>query len=196
MAQQQLEIGTAALQEHALGWHADGWSDFELHLVVPGRVIVKKNHLKPIQYGGRASIAKDAEYTRWEREACDHMSDQWAAVFAEPIPKHVELNFCVLAYLENRRGWPDLTGIYEGPQDVCEKHHARCELRPMKSGRRVGRPKCSRHAGVLTNDRQVRGHVGSDIRVDAHNPRTEIIITPWWRIEANLTAAIREARGA
>lgn len=161
--------------EHELGWHYEDLSDFEFRLVVPGRIIVKKNHLTVMRLGGRTRIGPDGEFKRWQKTAADALSDQWSAVFREPIPKHVELNLAVISYLESRRGWPDLSGTYEGPQDVLEAHRSTCDL---TVGVRTHRPKCRRHAGVISNDSQVCGHVGSDRRIDPDNPRVELILTP------------------
>lgn len=35
-----------------------------------------------------------------------------------------------------------------------------------------------KHAGVIANDRAICGHVGSDRRIDANYPRTELTLTP------------------
>lgn len=152
--------------EHALGFHHPDLRDFEFRLVVRGRIIVKKNNLGVRQFGGHSSIGPTSDYTRWERSAFEQLSVQWSTVFRVPIPADVPLNLAVITYLPNRRGWPDLSATYEGPQDVLEEHKRTCK------------PNCRRHAGVFSNDRYVCGHVGSDRRVDASDPRTELVITP------------------
>ncbi len=158
-----------------LGWHYEDLSGFEFRLVVPGRPTPKKNHLKPIRIGGVGRIATDSDYNRWERHAWLTLQAQWSAAFRMPIPADIEINLAVVTYLENRRAWPDLSALYEGPQDVLEAHRTRCDL---TTGPRNGLTKCKRHAGVITNDRQICGHVGSDRRLDPHNPRCELILTP------------------
>jgi hypothetical protein len=160
---------------HALGWHLEDLSDFRFTLVVSGRPTPKKNHLKPIRIGGVGRIATDGEYNRWERHAWSELTAQWAQVFKEPIPIIVEINLAVVVYLENHRAWPDLSALYEGPQDVLEAHKPRCDL---TLGARNGLPKCKRHAGVISNDRQICGHDGSDRRIDPDNPRCELVLTP------------------
>jgi hypothetical protein len=154
-----------------LGWHYPDLSDFRITLVVSGRPIVKKNHLTVYRAGKRMSMGPDGEYKRWLRRAWEELTRQWAAEFREPIPGDIEINLAVITYLENRRGWPDLSGTYEGPQDVLEGHRHTCNLEP-------GKQQCRRHAGVITNDRQICGHVGSDRRIDPNNPRLELVLTP------------------
>lgn len=154
--------------ETVLGWHYPDLRDFEFKLVVHGRLIVKKNHLGVRQFGGHSSIGPDGDYKRWEREAFKQLGAQWSSVFNMAIPADVPLNLCVVTYMPDRRGWPDLSGTYEGPQDVLEVHRSTCDLK-----------KCRRHSGVITNDRQVFGHVGSDRRIDKAAPRAELTITPY-----------------
>lgn len=166
-AQLSLQAPQQQRREHRLGWHYDDLSDFEFRLVVPGRAIVKKNNISVWSISGRASMGPNSKYSRWERAAVAHLLAQWTPIFAGPIPKHIALNLCVLTYLPNRRSWPDLSATYEGPQDVLEAHRTRCDLK-----------KCKKHSGVITNDTQICGHVGSERHVDPTNPRVEIILTP------------------
>ena len=179
-AQRKLDLPTAARRiETPLGWFVPGLADFELRLVIPGRIVPKKNHLKPIRVGRAGRIAPDSVYTAWERSAWAALVEQWAPVFREPIPKHIEVALTVIAYLPNRSRWPDLAACFEGPQDVLEAHRPTCDLRV---GVRNGLPKCRKHAGVITNDSQVCGYpLDSDRRVDKANPRTEIILRPYRR---------------
>lgn len=151
---------------HALGFHFPDLHDFEFRLVVRGRAVMKKRSQKVHQVGGHSSIGWSSEYKAWERDAAAELAAQWLALFRSAIPADVALNLCVLTYLPDRRGWPDLSATYEGPQDVLEAHKPTCK------------PKCQRHAGIITNDRQVFGHVGSERRIDAQRPRTELILTP------------------
>lgn len=159
-----------------LGWHFPDLRDFEFRLVIEGRPIVKKNHLTAIIIGKRRSIAPDTIYRAWEREAHRQLTEQWGAVFKAPIPKHIGINLAVITYLENRRGWPDISGTYEGPADVLQAHRPKCDLTIMP---KLKTTRCRQHAGVIANDSQIRGHVGSDIILDRNNPpRVELIITP------------------
>jgi hypothetical protein len=153
--------------EHAHGWHCEGFSDFEITLVVRGRLIVKKNHHAVIRIGKRMSIAPDGEYRRWEKLAVEQLAAQWASVSRIPIPAGKPLNLRVITYLPNARGVPDLCATYEGTQDVLEAHRERCDR------------KCRKHAGVIENDAWVCGHIGSDRRMDANDPRVELTLTPY-----------------
>lgn len=176
----QLALTTActapARIETPVGWYLEDYSDFEFKLVITGRIVPKKNHLKPIRIGSRGSIATDSDYNRWERHAWMELRQQWSSVFSEPLPKHIELNLAVVSYFDDLRSWPDLSATYEGPQDVLEAHRSTCDL---TVGKRNGLPKCKRHAGVITNDRQVCTHHDSDRILDRDiPPRVEIYLTP------------------
>lgn len=149
--------------ETPLGWHTPDLSAFRFALVTTGRIIVKKNHLERRHPHG---IGPDSVYRAWAKAAAAELWSQWVCVFREPIPRHVALNVAVISYLKNRHGEPDLSGTYEGPQDVLQAHTKRCKST------------CKVHAGVIVNDSQVRGHCGSDIRIDPVRPRVELIITP------------------
>lgn len=151
---------------HELGWHIPDLSAFEIRLSIPGRLVTKKNNVQPIVISGHASIGYTSAYKAWEKMAAAALAAQWGAVFREPIPAYVDLELQVLTYLPDRRGWPDLVATYEGPQDVLEAHRRTCP------------PKCRRHSGVISNDRQVFGHTGSARLVDPANPRVELVLTP------------------
>lgn len=152
--------------EHELGWHNEDFSDFELRFVVPGRLMVKKNHQKIIKLGKFSRIAPGTNYEHWQRDAVASLAQQWSRVSRVPVPDGIALNLCVVTYLADRRGWPDLCATYEGPQDVLEVHKRTCKTN------------CRKHAGVIANDKWICGHTGSDRRIDPGYPRTELTLTP------------------
>ena len=152
--------------DHALGFHYPDLQDFEFTLVVPERPIVKKNNIQIMRRGSFSSIGYKSRYARWEVAAANALKTQWSVLFKSPIPIDVTVNLCVLTYLPDRRGWPDLSASYEAPQDVLEAHRGTCK------------DKCRRHSGVIANDRQVCAHRGSDRLVDKRYPRMVIVITP------------------
>lgn len=148
---------------HKYGWHMPDWSEFEIKLWVPGRPIVKKNNLTT--YPHTKGIGPNKVYTKWQNAAVGHLRLLWHHVSEAPIPLGIPINLAVISYMPNKRGWPDLSGTYEGPQDVLEVCTGRCK------------PNCKKHSGVITNDSQVCGHAGSDRRISATNPRVELVLT-------------------
>ena len=167
------DLPDGAIPAGRLGWYLPDWSDFELRLVVEGRPIVKKNNIQPIYMKAmrRASIGYTAKYKGWERDAAEQLASQWCAVFTGPLPEGIEINAAIVAYMPDRRGWPDLSAIYEGPQDVLEGHRRTCK--------HEGRGRCRRHSGCIVNDKWIYGHSGSDRRIDRARPRVEITLTPY-----------------
>lgn len=152
---------------HALGFHAEDWSDFELHFRISGRIIVKKRSHIIVRMGPRVSIGYSSEYKRWEKAAAAELAAQWAAAgITAPIPAEVKLNLTVITWFENRSGIPDLSATLEGPADVLEAHKPTC------------REDCKRHSGVISNDKWIFGHVGSDRLLDPDDPHTELILRP------------------
>lgn len=175
-AQQRGRVDTVStldglVHRHALGWHREDWSDFELRFRISGRIIVKKNNTQVIWLGPRASIGYTAEYKAWEKRAAAEIAEQWKSIFpfATPYPlqDRTRLNLRVVTYFEDKRGIPDLCATYEGVQDVLEAHKPRCDLK-----------KCHRHAGVIANDKFVCSHIGSDRLLDPDDPHTELTLTP------------------
>lgn len=162
---QQLQLGSERIVT-ALGFHYPDLRDFRFTLVVPERPIAKKNNIQIMRRGRFSSIGYKPRYAKWEVAAAHSLKTQWSPIFRSPIPLDVTINLCIMTYLPDRRGWPDLSATYEAPQDILEAHRSTCK------------PNCRRHSGIITNDRQVCAHRGSDRLVDKLHPRLVITITP------------------
>jgi len=152
--------------EHALGWHYDDLSEFELRLVIVGPPFSFKRAKQVVTVNGHASIGLTTNAKHYMRDAVGQLRAQWALLFREPIPRHIELNAAIRSYLPTRRT-TDASNLYQGVEDAMQVCGPKCK---------VG---CKMHAGVLTDDAQIRTHDGSDRLYDKHNPRVEITLSPY-----------------
>lgn len=92
------------------------------HVVIPGKVGIKKNSRKQIRdsYGRTRNIPSE-RYSNWERVATPHVLQ---AIVRKPrnlpIPAtcliHAEFEF----HFKNNKALPDTSNCIEGPQDVME----------------------------------------------------------------------------
>lgn len=116
---------------------------------IPGRAYVKKNTSK--KWRGR--VVYTPQYEGWRATATKHIK---MAMGLSPamFPFDGQLGLKVLFYFENHQAEPDLSALYEGPQDVLQE------------------------CGVITNDRQFNSHDGSR-KIFGEEAKTEIEI---WRI--------------
>jgi hypothetical protein len=159
--------------EHKLGWHLDGWDDFELRLVISLAPFSFKRAKRVIILGKHASLGLTPQAKHYMREASAQLRWQWSSCFHEPIPGNVQINAAIRSYLPTRRK-TDSSNLYQGPEDVMQCCTPRCK------------PGCDRHAGVIVDDHQIRTHNGSDRLFDRENPRVEIVLTPYVARDARL----------
>lgn len=152
--------------EHALGWHYADLRDFELRLVVRGPPFSFKRAKQVVTVNGHASIGLTTKAKHYMRDAVDQLKRQWCDVFREPIPRDVELNAAIRSYLPTRRTI-DASNLYQGVEDAMQACGPKCK------------PGCKMHAAVVTDDVQIRTHDGSDRLYDKHNPRVEIVLSPY-----------------
>lgn len=169
---------------HALGFHLEDLSDFELRLVIdfePFTVVRRgkragetytirpvfswKRAHKPSFIGGHGSISRTTEADKWAAAAAKQLREQWTSVFKESLPDFVAVNARIISYLPSAANI-DASNLYQGPEDV------------LKACRKGCKPRCKIHAGVLVDDRQIGSHDGSRRRIDRKKPRVEITLTP------------------
>ncbi len=160
--------------EHALGFHYADLRDFEFRLVVRGRPFVLKNSKvistlimpakqptsrkrcprckTPLSVIPKVLPSKEAE--AYLEHATMQLRAQWASVFREPIPAHVEVNATIITYRATRHR-NDASNLYQAPEDALQA------------------------AGVLVDDFQIGSHDGSRRRHDPADPRVELVLTPY-----------------
>lgn len=118
-------------------------------ITIPGRPITKKNHQqirKNRRTGGRF-IAQSEAYQNYETECLWELKKYRGPKFTGPI------RLTCRYWVPDRRGWPDLPGLYQATADILEK------------------------AGIIDNDRNVVSMDGSQIvGIDRESPRVEIEI--------------------
>lgn len=121
----------------------------ELHYIVSGSPIVKKNTQKVVRSRGRTFVAYSPQYKEWLHRAMDELALQHRP--EEPIDYPVIL-LCKF-FMQSLRV-VDLSALYEGIQDTLVKME------------------------ILKDDNFniVIGHDGSRVLLDRDNPRTEISI--------------------
>lgn len=139
--------------EHALGWHCPDLSDFEFRLVIRGRPFVLKNSKRAVVSGGRPRIIPSKRAGEYLADASLQLSQQWAPLFATPIPEGVAVNARLVTYCATRHR-ADASNLYQAPEDALQA------------------------AGVLTDDYQIASHDGSRRRYDKQRPRVEVTLTP------------------
>lgn len=111
-----------------------------------GRPITKKNGMVKTRNG----LLQSKAYRGYEKDALDQIAYQRRPEM--PIIRPVVLD--VAYYMENRVGWPDLTGLIQATADILEK------------------------ACILDNDRLVVqiSDMSGIKGIDKKNPRTEIVV--------------------
>lgn len=160
-----------AVHQHALGWHLDDWSDFNLTFRISGRMIVKKRSLKVIRMGERYSVGHSTEFRHWEKRAAAEIAAQWQSIFphgaAYPLQSETRFNLQVVTWFENRVGIPDLCATFDTVQDVLEAHKSTCKA------------DCKKHGGVIVNDKLICSyHPDCDRLLDPEDPHTDIVLRP------------------
>lgn len=166
------QSGSAAsrLREHPLGWHYEDLSAFSFKLTVPGRPVVLKNSkqifVRPGAKFPTVTMSKAAK--QWMTVAAACLREQWYGVFSVPFPADVRVNASIVSYMPDNRSKPDASNLYEAPQDALKSCAKSCKAR------------CRIHSGVLVDDYQIQSHNGSDRLLDRKNPRTEILLTPYY----------------
>ena len=120
-------------------------------VVLPGRPITKKNHMKMVKNKktGKMFPIQSDQYREYE-EACLWILRMVPDKFYGPIWVKV------LYWMPNRRGEPDLLGLLQSTADILEK------------------------ARVIDNDKNIKSFDGSRIvGIDAARPRAEVEIQEW-----------------
>lgn len=109
------------------------------HAKIPGRVVVKKNGTqRKYSFKRRRTITCASDkYMEWESRA------HWILRQKRLGMPSISCNIMLLCFFNfsSRRSLPDLSNCYGGPEDALQK------------------------AGVVVNDRQVKSHDGSRIRL-------------------------------
>ena len=96
-------------------------------LVIPGRVMVKKNSKQISKRGGRIFVRSSNQFTRWEAIASLELRKQFKGnPFEQELEAHFEFHFA------NKQSEPDASNCIEGPQDCLQK------------------------AGIIKNDKQIK----------------------------------------
>lgn len=115
-------------------------------IILPGRPMTKKNSQQIIMAGHRPRIIQSKQYREYEAQCL------WE------LKKHTTrhtgpIEVKALYWLPDRRGWPDLSNLFEASADILEK------------------------AGIIENDKLIISWDGSRIMgIDKENPRCEIEI--------------------
>lgn len=100
---------------------------------IPGRPIVKKNTQRVYGVGKSRRAVYSSKYLRWRDIALLEMRKAWDSFDPIEVKVNAKMVFC----FKNMRSEPDLSNLYEGPQDVLQM------------------------AGVLKDDRLIYSHNGS-----------------------------------
>lgn len=103
-----------------------------LHFCVPGRMVNKKNHIRPWMKGGRLFIDHTPEWKAYETIAVHAIKKYWGEQ-GKPLDylSEVQAVKVTVLYFIPDRNRPDLSAIFETVGDLIEK------------------------AGVIWNDRQI-----------------------------------------
>ena len=120
---------------------------------IPGNPITKKNSPRILhnKKTGKPFVAPSAASQRWQRDAAIAILRQRRrAGWTRPFD--VPVNMKALIYRKN-----------DGPGDLDNYAAAICDALQA--------------AGIVTNDRLVRGHDGSRLLIDRDNPRVEVTVT-------------------
>ena len=121
--------------------------DLTHKFTILGNPPVKKNSMQITRQGG---LVPSAAYRAWIRGAVFQLRSQWKRL---PMAVSIELHVKFTFYLGARQK-PDLSNLYEAPQDAMEV------------------------AGIISNDYWIVSHDGSRRLRDSKNPRIEIELTP------------------
>lgn len=146
-------VDSARRHHHALGWHDEDLSDFELRLVIRGRPFVLKNSKQLITVGGKPRLIPSKQARAYLADATKQLEDQWL-LFKGPIPGDVLVNAAIVTYRATRHR-NDASNLYQAPEDALQA------------------------AGVLEDDFQIASHDGSRRLYDKHTPRVEVTLTPY-----------------
>ncbi len=116
---------------------------------IPDRVGIKKNRqqMSVNKRTGAHFPRPSSEYIAWAEMAEVYVRQAWRNRPTITVPIIVKFSF----YFEDKRGKPDISNAYQGPEDVLQK------------------------CGVIFNDSLIEGHDGSR-RYFGHEARTEIEI--------------------
>lgn len=122
---------------------------------IPGRPATKKNRAVPIRAVSRAGRSytrtiPNPEYRRWEAR---FVADIFAQYRGKP-PRIATPVWAEIAFYEHPRQRGDLGGYFDALADGLQA------------------------AGILTNDRQIRGALLHPIRRDRDHPRIEVTLSP------------------
>ena len=124
----------------------------KVEITIPGRPITKKNSQVVVQAKTKEGKTyhrpiPSRQYQNYETECLWRLKTYRGPTFDGPV--RVTCRY----WLPNRRGWPDLMGLYQATADILEK------------------------ARIIKNDRDIVSMDGSKIMgVDSENPRVEIVI--------------------
>lgn len=122
-------------------------TSWAIRFTIEDRPASKKNGKEMLRIKGKPKFVENARYQRWERSAIEQLGKFYTA---EPITEPVRMSLVIYEH-PMQRG--DLAGIFQGVCDMLQK------------------------AGVLKNDRLVRGSGTMDILRDRDRPRIEITLT-------------------
>jgi Holliday junction resolvase RusA-like endonuclease len=98
------------------------------HVIIPGRVAIKKNSRRLIANRRRMLILPSKVYMQWEADALRALT---RANRAQGFPLPGQLKAYMLFRFKNRSNEPDIDNLLGGPLDVLQK------------------------AGIIENDRQI-----------------------------------------
>lgn len=124
-----------------------------LDLIIKGKPITKKNHMKIITIKGRPSLVQSAQYKQYAEDAGAQLRAQLLQMGGKYSPISVPINLKCVYYMPTRRR-----------VDLCNLLAATCDILT--------------EAGILLDDNRdiVAGHDGSCVLYDKQDPRVEITI--------------------
>lgn len=121
-----------------------------VRFTIEGCPRTKKNHLRRVRRAGRTFSVQSEAFEAWAEGAVPQLIRQKTRQRLQPIS--VAVNLRALIYREKDHG--DLVNFLSAVCDVLQA------------------------AGVVVNDRLIKGHDGSRPLLDKKNPRVEIELTP------------------
>lgn len=119
-------------------------------IVILGHPYSKKNNQTVVQRGNHSTVVYKPNYTKWANSAYKQLAETYGHAIPIDEPVNLQCRF-YLGYDYS----PDLSGMYEGIQDVLVK------------------------AEVLSDDNYkiITSHNGSGVALDRERPRIEVTIT-------------------
>lgn len=125
-------------------------------VVIPGRIVAKKNAKKPGRRGNRLTIISKPEWIQYKERAVWVMKAARGRHGLDPTRPYLEAVSIQWAYYPDDRKRPDTTAISETVADLLED------------------------AKVIQDDRQVAHCDGSRLMgIDKKNPRLVIMVSPY-----------------